>query len=146
MKFNWGTGILIFLIMFLLAAGLFIGFAMRQDVSLVHEDYYEKGVDHTQQMQVTARSATFQNDIGTQFHDGVLQIDIRNSLARQMDSARFLLYRPSDSQYDIESTFDAGDSPLFIPGEELIPGRYILKVFWIWNGLDYELDQSVFIP
>lgn len=146
MKFNWGTGILIFLIMFLLAAGLFIGFAMRQDVSLVHEDYYEKGVDHTQQMQVTARSAPFQNDIGTQFHDGVLQIDIRNSLALQMDSARFLLYRPSDSHYDIESAFDAGDSPLIIPREELIPGRYILKVFWIWNGLDYELDQSVFIP
>ena len=81
MKFTWGTGILIFLILFLLACGFFIAFAMRQDVSLVHEDYYEKGVDHSQQMLVEARSAQFKNDIGTRFQDGALLIDIQNSLS-----------------------------------------------------------------
>lgn len=146
MKFNWGTGILIFLILFLLAAGLFIGFAMRQNVSLVHEDYYEKGVDHSEQMQVEARSAQYVNSIGTQIHSGGLQIDIKDSLALRMDSARFQLYRPSDSKYDILSPFEPAERSLFIPGEELIPGRYILKIYWTWEGLDYELDQAVFIP
>ena len=56
MKFNWGTGILIFLILFLSASAVFIVFAMRQDVNLVHQDYYEKGVDYTEQMNVNARS------------------------------------------------------------------------------------------
>ena len=146
MKFNWGTGILIFLILFLLAAGLFIGFAMRQEVSLVHEDYYEKGVDHSQQMLVEARSAQYQNDIATEFQNGALQVVIKSSLASEMDSARFHLYRPSDSKRDIRRSFDAAESPLTIPGEELIPGRYILKIFWSWEGLNYELDQTVFIP
>ncbi|RLD66749.1 MAG: hypothetical protein DRI98_13230 [Bacteroidetes bacterium] len=146
MKFNWGTGILIFLILFLLACGLFIGFAMRQEVSLVHKDYYEKGVDHSQQMNVEARSAQYKNAIGTQLNQGVLQIDIEQALAAKMDSARFHLYRPSDSKYDIQQTFDASQSPLIIPGEELIPGRYILKVYWSSGGLNYEIDQSVFIP
>ena len=146
MKFNWGTGILIFLILFLLACGLFIAFAMRQEVSLVHEDYYEKGVDHSRQMNVEARSAQFQNDIGTQLNMGALQIDIEPSLATKMDSAHFYLYRPSDSKRDIRRSFDAAESPLTIPGEELIPGRYILKIFWSWEGLNYELDQTVFIP
>jgi hypothetical protein len=146
MKFNWGTGILIFLILFLLAAGLFIGFAMRQDVSLVHEDYYEKGVDHSQQMLVEARSTQFQNHIEAQFQNGLLQIGIQPSLAEKMDSARFHLYRPSDSNYDIQSSFEAGDGPVIIPGEELIPGRYILKVYWTLDGLKYEVHQTVFIP
>ncbi len=146
MKFNWGTGILIFLILFLLACGLFIGFAMRQDVSLVHEDYYEKGADHSQQMLVDARSAQYKNAIETQMKEGVLLIDIEASLATKMDSARFHLYRPSDSKYDILETFEASDSPLIIPGDELITGRYILKVYWSWDGLNYEIDQSVFIP
>jgi hypothetical protein len=146
MKFNWGTGILIFLILFLLACGLFIGFAMRQDVSLVHEDYYEKGADHSQQMLVEARSAQYKNAIETQMKEGVLLIDIEASLATKMDSARFHLYRPSDSKYDILETFEASEQPLIIPGEELIPGRYILKVYWSWDGLNYEIDQSVFIP
>ena len=47
---------------------------------------------------------------------------------------------------DIQRSFDAEDSPLSIPGEELISGRYILKVNWSWEGLKYEVDQSVFIP
>ena len=146
MKFHWGTGILIFLILFLLAAGLFIGFAMRQEVSLVHEDYYEKGVDHSQQMLVEARSAQYKNEIGTRIQEGALLIDIQNSLAPRMDSARFHLYRPSDSKYDIQRPFDADVSPLIIPGEELISGRYILKLYWTWEGLKYELDLTVFIP
>lgn len=146
MKFNWGTGILIFLILFLLACGLFIGFAMRQDVSLVHEDYYEKGADHSQQMLVDARSVQFQNHISTQLNQGVLQIDIEQSLAAKMDSARFHLYRPSDSNYDILQSFEATQSPLIIPGEELVSGRYILKVYWSSGGLNYEIDQTVFIP
>ncbi len=146
MKFNWGTGILIFLILFLLACGLFIAFAMRQEVSLVHEDYYEKGADHSQQMLVEARSVQFQNDIGIQMNQGELQIDIEQSLAAKMDSARFHLYRPSDSNYDIQQSFEATQSPLIIPGEELIPGRYILKVYWSSGGLNYEIDQTVFIP
>lgn len=146
MKFHWGTGILIFLILFLLAAGLFIGFAMRQQVSLVHRDYYEKGVDHSRQMQVEARSARFQNSIGTKMNQGGLQIDIEPGLAARMDSSYLYLYRPSDSRYDIQQSFAVSEHPLIIPGEELISGRYILKVFWIWEGLGYEIDQMVFIP
>ena len=146
MKFNWGTGILIFLILFLLACGLFIAFAMRQEVSLVHEDYYEKGADHSQQMLVEARSAQFQNQIATQLNQGVLQINIEQSLATKMDSARFHLYRPSDSSYDIQQSFEAKQSPMLIPGEELISGRYILKIYWSSGGLNYEIDQTVFIP
>jgi hypothetical protein len=146
MKFTWGTGILIFLILFLLACGFFIGFAMRQDINLVHEDYYEKGVDHSQKMLVEARSAQYKNDIGTRVQDGALLIDIQNSLSAKMDSARFHMYRPSDSNYDIKHPFEAGKGSLVIPGEELIPGRYILKVYWSWEGLNYELDQTVFIP
>lgn len=146
MKFNWGTGILIFLILFLLAAGLFITFAMRQEVSLVHEDYYEKGVDHSQQMLVQARSARFKNQIATRIRDGLLLIDIESPLLARMDSARFHLYRPSDGSYDIQRTFDTEEGPPAISREELISGRYILKVYWSWEGLKYEVDQTVFIP
>ena len=146
MKFNWGTGILIFLILFLLACGLFIGFAMRQEISLEHEDYYERGVDHSEQMNVKARSVQFQNAISTRVNAGSLLIDIDVSLAAQMDSARMQLYRPSDSKRDIEGYFEASEQAIVIPGEELIFGRYILKIFWSMNGLKYEVDQTVFIP
>ena len=72
MKFNWGTGILIFLIIFLLACAAFIIFAMRQDVNLVHKDYYEKGVDHTDKMNVDVRSKQFEDKIQIDYNDEYL--------------------------------------------------------------------------
>ena len=151
MKFNWGTGIFIFLILFLLACGLFIGFAMRQEISLEHEDYYERGVDHSDQMNVKARSAQFQNAIRTRVESGNLLVIIDSSLAVHMDSPRMHLYRPSDSKQDIQGTFEASDRGFTIPADELSSGRYILKVFWTASasdtgGLKYEVDQTVFIP
>ncbi len=146
MKFNWGTGILIFLILFLLACGLFIAFAMRQEVSLVHKDYYEKGVGHSEQMNVEARSAAFENAISTRFLPEGLLIDIEALLATQMDSASFQLFRPSGGKYDIQRAFESSEIPLIIPGDELISGRYILKVYWSMNQLKYEIDQTVFVP
>ena len=145
MKFNWGTGILIFIILFLLAAGVFIGFAMRQDVNLVHQDYYERGVDHTSQMEKEIRSATFQDAVETRFENGSLFVIVDEDLAATMDSARVELYRPSDSKLDLESSFDPSLNVLEIPGQQLVPGRYILRVHWSASGLKYEIEKTVVI-
>ena len=143
MKFNWGTGILIFLILFLIAAGLFIAFAMRQSVELVDEDYYERGVDYSTQMEVEKRSAAYQEAILAIQLDGALQISITDSIAVKCDSARIQLYRPSDNQLDLNIKYDPGRGALVIPGEKLVPGRYILTLSWYSGGLKYEADRSI---
>jgi len=143
MKFNWGTGILIFLILFLIACGIFIAFAMRQKVELVHEDYYERGVDHSSQMEVEKRSAPYQDAVMAVQLDGTLQISMSDSLAVTCDSARIQLYRPSDNQLDMNMPYDPGRGTLVISGEDLVPGRYILKFSWYSGGLKYEADRSL---
>ena len=79
MKFNWGTGIFIFLALFLLGSAVFIIFAVRQDVNLVHKDYYEKGVDYTEQMNVNARSSEYKDNISVSTQGDFLQLTIENS-------------------------------------------------------------------
>ncbi len=145
MKFNWGTGILLFIILFLLLAALFIGFAMRQDVSLVHEDYYERGVDYTRQMKTEARSKKYQHAIHTKLQDGSLQIEIEKSLAKEMDSGEVLLYRPSNSDLDLHLNFVRPDSLIIIPGDRLITGRYILQLQWLSGGQQYQFKEPLFI-
>ena len=143
MKFNWGTGILIFLILFLIAAGIFIAFAMRQSVELVHEDYYERGVDHSTQMEVERRSAPYQEAIKAVQLDGALQISMTDTIAVKCDSAMIKLYRPSDNQLDMNIKYDPGRGALVIPNEKLVPGRYILTLSWYSGGLKYEADCSL---
>lgn len=143
MKFNWGTGILIFLILFLIACAIFIAFAMRQSVELVHEDYYERGVDHSSQMEVERRSAPYQDAIKAVQLEGTLQISMTDTVAVRCDSARIQLYRPSDNQLDMNMSYEPARGTLVISREDLQPGRYILNLSWYSGGLKYEIDRTL---
>jgi hypothetical protein len=145
MKFHWGTGILIFLILFLLAAGFFIAFAMRQDISLVHEDYYERGVNHSSQIKIEERSAALAGAVYTKQDRAYLKIGVDSSLSTRMDSAFLLLFRPSNQSLDIKTPFDPSKGELLIPKKELELGRYILKLSWSFEGLKYEIQETVVI-
>ncbi|WP_319592079.1 FixH family protein [uncultured Draconibacterium sp.] len=143
MKFNWGTGIFLFLALFLAGSAVFIVFAVRQPVNLVYKDYYEKGVDHTEQMNVNVRSKPFIRSFNVNLNNEALVINIQNELATKIDSGNMHLYRPSDYTKDIKYTILAGNSSVQFPKSELIAGRYILKFTWYTNGLRYEVDRPV---
>ena len=143
MKFNWGTGILIFLIIFVLACAGFIIFAMRQDVNLVYKDYYEKGVNYTDQMDVNARSKPYYNSVQTQLYTDFLSIDFDASLATKIDSGSVILFRPSSSKQDVSLPLLITENSLKISKKNLISGRYILKLFWYSDGLKYQIDKPV---
>ena len=145
-KFHWGTGILIFLILFLLAAAFFISFATRQEITLVHDDYYERGVEHSDQIKVSERSAAYSEALYTHQDASNFFVGVDSALAVEMDSARLLLFRPSNKSLDLNSEFDASRGELLIPKEDLTKGRYILKLSWSANGgLKYELERTIVI-
>ena len=146
MKFNWGTGILIFLILFLMAAGVFITFAMRQEVNLVHEDYYERGVDYGAQMKAEARSAALFDSIQTYFDNQSLVVDFSHLELVKIDSGSVLLYRPSSKSLDLQMPLDYSTGFMSIPQDELFRGRYILKLNWYSEGLKYEVDKAINVP
>lgn len=143
MKFNWGTGIAVFLALFLAAAAAFIIFAINQDVNLVHKDYYEKGVDYTEQMKTTSRSEVFQNKIQIIPEANGLLVSIDSTLATTIDSGKVILYRPSGKEFDIEMPLVKPGNTVEIPAENLIRGRYILKLHWYASGLKYEIEKTV---
>ncbi|QIA09709.1 FixH family protein [Draconibacterium halophilum] len=143
MKFNWGTGIFLFLALFLAGSAVFIVFAVRQPVNLVHKNYYEKGVDHTDQMNVDARSKPFTRSFEVAMNNEAFVINIANELATKIDSGNMQLYRPSDYTKDINQKIIAGNNSVQFAKNDLINGRYILKFTWFTNGLRYEVDRPV---
>lgn len=114
-------------------------------MELVHEDYYERGVDHSSQMEVEKRSAAYQDALKAVQMEGTLQISMTDSVAVRCDSARIQLYRPSDNQLDLNMSYDPGRGALVISREDLVPGRYILKLSWYSEGLKYEANRTLSI-
>ena len=145
MKFSWGTGIFIFLILFVSAGGVFIIFAMRQDVNLVHEDYYEQGADHGQRMRVDERSVPFIDSVKTSVDDEYFRIEFARSVRTAIDSGSVLLFRPSSSSLDVKFNLVKPVNSLAVPRTELADGRYILKLSWYIDELEYALERSVFV-
>jgi hypothetical protein len=145
MKFNWGTGILLVLVLFLAASAAFIIFAINQDVNLVHKDYYEKGVDYSEQMKVISRSEPLAGKIETRIAETGLQIRLDSLLTTEIDSGKIVLFRPSGKDFDLEFPLEKNKTDFQFAAENLINGRYILKVSWFSRGLKYEVDKQVVV-
>jgi hypothetical protein len=143
MKFNWGTGIFIFLVLFVAGAIAFIIFASKQHVNLVHKDYYEKGVDYSEQMKIDARSKQYSRLIDINSSNDYLLVEIDELLASKIDSGSIHLYRPSDSKKDVRIQVEAKTRNVQFQKQDLINGRYILKFYWYSDGLKYEVDRPV---
>jgi len=143
MKFTWGTGIFLFLVLFLTASVAFIIFASRQQVNLVHKDYYEKGVDYSEQMRVNERSKPFVYALSVNSTNDHFIVSIEESLAEKIDSGTLLMFRPSDKTKDISARLLAKAKKMEFDKQLLINGRYILKFTWYSDGIRYEIDQPV---
>jgi len=145
MKFNFGTGIFLFMAMFIIAMVSFVIFAHRQDVNLVHRDYYEKGVDHTAQMNKDKRSATFKEQIHVTDDGSNVRITFDSGLAANIKNGRVLFFRPSDHNKDISYPVSCTGDTCRIEKKELIPGRYVVKITWQTGQEDYEVDKPLII-
>ena len=75
-----------------------------------------------------------------------LLLSVTDSLAVKMDSASFLLYRPSNALMDLKGEFSPRNNPLALSLEDLGSGRYILIFEWYSAGLRYETQQSLTVP
>ena len=143
MKFTWGTGIFLFLVLFLTACAVFIIFATRQQVNLVHKDYYEKGVDYSEQMKVDERSKSFAQSLSLINENDFFKVLIDSTLVEKLDSGSMYMYRPSNSDNDITIEVNNGDNLVQFEKSKLINGRYILKFTWYSEGLRYQVNRPV---
>ena len=143
MKFNWGTGIFTFIIIFLLLCVAFIIFTVRQGVNLVHDDYYEKGVDYSEELKVKQRSMEYHHAFEIIYLNKYLVLAIDENLSAQIDSGTILMFRPSDKKQDIEMPLEANAEKITFSKANLISGRYILKIQWYSNGEKFEHERPV---
>ena len=138
MKFTWGTGILLFLIMFLTACGLFIAFAMSYDLNLVHKDYYQKGADHSAQMRINKQSIKYQTTIYIKSDNKDISIFFPDNFSDNLKSGEIHFFRPSASKKDYKVKLLPTLNRQIISKSKLAKGRYLVKFSW-------ESDKIYFI-
>ena len=145
MKFNFGTGIFVFMTLFIAALIFFVVFAYRQDVNLVHDNYYEKGVDHSSQMKKIARSASAAEEIEVTDDGNFIRIVFPPVLAANIENGNIMFFRPSDHLRDVKQPLELRGNVFIGSKEQLIPGRYIVKITWQSNSQDFEVNKPLIV-
>lgn len=143
MKFNWGTGIFIFFVLFVGTAIGFMIFAFNQDINLVHDDYYQKGVDHTEHMDAVKRSAPFLNTITVQQVDKSMIISFPDNFKADQGTMQF--YRPSSKKFDQNFNLNTSNKTQAVPIEQFEHGKYILKIEWKYKNELYYIEKDFFV-
>ena len=145
MKFNFGTGIFIFLTLFVVALVAFVIFAHNQDVNLVHDNYYEKGVDHSQQMEKEARSASIASQINVSDTGTAIKISFPEGFSSSFTQGKVVFFRPSDHLKDLTHPLTIQENTFTCSKDKLVSGRYIVKISWQKDNLDYEVDKTLIV-
>jgi hypothetical protein len=144
MKFNWGTGIFAFIVVFLLALATFIYWTTTLDYDLVEKDYYPKELDYNTQIEKESNTAGLAEKIGITLTDSVLIVQFPSFACSGKPEGEILIYRPSDGSLDRRYDISPGDScrqP--IPAATLVRGKYVVKIDWRYGGKNYYQEQLI---
>ena len=143
-KINWGTGILIFLVIFFIAIFSFVYFAFQLQINLVEDDYYPKEITYQKQIDKMHNLEVLGDKISIRKEEGILILTFPEAHKSKFEGT-IHIYRPSDAGMDkvLEIVTDQNNRQ-FIPVDQLINGKYILKIDWVCEGTGYY-QEIVFI-
>jgi len=146
LKWNWGTGIALFIIAFLLVNTAIIIFAFGQKVDLVTPNYYEKELKYQDEINAQQKTLQLSEEVKIETAGSVLSLQIPNSFAAKISEGTILLYRPDDSVKDVNVELKPDSTGLqIIQTNKLASGFWKVKINWKSDGVSYSDEKSVFI-
>lgn len=144
MKFNWGHGILSYIILFLILSTIFIIFSLKQNIDLVSDDYYQKGADFSKQIDINKRSLPYRDSISISDADTTISMHFSKSISDSTDSVQIYFFRPSGKHNDVLIEMPLSNK-LDINKQQLINGRYVVTISWRKNNEKYMVDKELYV-
>jgi hypothetical protein len=145
-KFNWGTGILITIIVFMIITIGTVIFLMNKDVDLVASDYYNKGIQHQDQIDRVNRTNAMDENVLINLENSFVRLIFPKSYAQKSLSGTIQFYRPSDSKKDFALAISIDTSAQqLIPTQNLSKGYWKVKLNWTEDSVEYYKESSFVI-
>lgn len=140
MKFNWGTGIVLSFVAFIIFILYFVVLSFRDPASnhdLVTEDYYQKELKYQEDLDAADNLKSAGGGMQVlQVAEGV-QIQFPEYMEPNQIQGTVSLYRPSNKQLDFKTPIQLSERQLLIPKSRLLDGRWDIRVFWTYEGKPY---------
>jgi len=147
MKINWGTGIVIALVVMISGMIYLVSIAVRQDYDLVDKDYYQKSVNYQQHIEEVKNTAELTEKIRLEQTTDSLKLIFPTLSSIQDYSGEIHFYSPVEEKRDetLKLKLDSNFSQL-ISLKSLNPGRYTVKIDWSVGKVSYYQEEEITLP
>jgi len=143
-KFNWGTGIFIFIALFLLANAFVIYKSFQQKNDLVEQEYYPQGLEYQKQIDRFANANALAGKILVSEDAGEIVISYPAELKGKDVSGQVIFFRPSDEDADFADSIHFDTAMIQrIPVQKMIKGKYVAKFFWTMGGKEFAYESTL---
>ena len=146
MKINWGTGLVIGMVLFI-AFILFLVITMttndRYNHDLVTEEYYKKEMAYQEEIDAEENLKLLPSALKTMQVVEGWQINFPKELDPSKINGTLFLYRPSNKQLDFDFPIVLSGSNLLIPDKRLLDGRWNIIIDWEYEGINYLYKESI---
>lgn len=145
-KWNWGTKLLVAMILFMLLLMTFVFLSFQQEFNLVEKDYYPKALEYQDKIDKTKNAVALKEKIIIENNGEFIQLTFPSIFNPGDINGQVVFYRPSSKKEDVKFTIQANDDGIQICRvDEMLKGKYIIKVDYEVKGTGYYQEESVFI-
>lgn len=142
---GWGTRITIGISIYVVGIISFVIFSTTQQINLVTKEYYPKGIDYETKIQKIKNAYHLEQKVAIANTNNFVEILFPEKMIDNI-KGEIILYRTSDYELDkkYEIITDKSGKQL-INTSALKNGRYIVKIDWKAQDINYYMEQGIFI-
>jgi hypothetical protein len=121
-------------------------FLMNQDVDLVATDYYNKGIQHQEQIDRLNRTNSMDEAVQINSENGFVRLVFPKSFTQKNFSGTIQFYRPSNSKKDFSLPISIDTSAQqIVSTQNLEKGYWTVKLNWTQDSIEYYKESSFVI-
>lgn len=145
-KINWGIGLAVFYIAFVLILVVFVIFSSVQNSDLVSTDYYSKEINYQQQIDKLKRTKRLPEKLNIVQNSGILIVKFPSIFKNAKIMGNIDLYRPSNPAYDKKVKIEVKDNNFqVIDARNMVKGYWKIKVDWSAFDSTYYSEEAIIL-
>lgn len=145
-KISWPTAIIIAIasfVVFILSFVFKVTFLPKYDHHLVSEEYYDEELNYQEEIDKLKNAAALDQDVYLEKTADGLSIVFPTNLNFQSIEGTIYFKRLSNNKIDFSLPIELASNILFIPNENLVDGRWDVKIDWQLDGESYLFKEKI---
>lgn len=147
MKINWGTAMVIAMVLFMVFILQFVYRTLAMDEydhELVSDDYYKDELYYQQEIDKINKANTLPENVRIERAEEGFVVFFPKDMIPEQISGTVSFQRPSDKKLDFQKEIRLKNHQLLIQDKRLLNGKWNVKVDWKHKDEEYLLKESIF--